>query len=232
MRIGDSYRPLRDVVCDELRDQILRGDHASGTHLVEDHLARRLGVSRNPVREALRMLEAEGFVELIPRKGAVVARLSDSEVVEIFEVRMALEALAAELAAERADHNGVDELLRILDAARVALDRDDRGAVLDFNTAFHEYVLDLAGNGYLCDVMQGLRGRMQWIFSRTSSVSRGRDSLDEHLELARAIQTGDTKRAAKLARYHVEQAARTYWGTVEYPRLAAGHDDEQEAPNG
>lgn len=215
MSIGDNYRPLRDVVCDELRDQIIRGDHAPGAHLVEDHLAQALGVSRNPVREALRVLEAEGFVELIPRKGAVVAKLSNAEVAEIFEVRTALEALAAELAAGKADADGVRELLRILDLARDALDRDDRGAVVDLNTAFHEHVLDLAGNGYLRDVMQRIRGRMQWIFSRTASGNRGRESLDEHLDLARSIETGDSTRAAELARQHVEHAARTYWDAVD-----------------
>lgn len=215
MSIGDSYRPLRDVVCDELRDQIIRGDHRPGAHLVEDHLAQDLGVSRNPVREALRVLEAEGFVDLIPRKGAVVAQLSKDEVAEIFEVRMALEALAAELAAKKADPDGVAELGRILETAREALDRKDHGAVVDLNTAFHEHVMDLAGNGYLRGVMQRLRSRMQWIFSRTASGGRGRQSLDEHLELVRAIEVGDATRAGNLARNHVEQAARTYWDALE-----------------
>lgn len=211
MAIGDRHRPLRDVVCDEIRARIIRGEHAPGEHLVEDRLATELGVSRNPVREALRVLEAEGFVQMIPRKGALVATLSDDEVRDIFEVRIALEGLAARLAARHADESDVSGLLEAIDDAEDALRSGDQGALVELNSRYHEGILDLSGNGYLHEVMMRLRGRTQWIFSRTAGSIRGQHSLKEHRELADAIRSGDEELAARLAREHVEAAAESYW---------------------
>ncbi len=97
--LGEAHLPLRSVVQDELRRMILSGELPPGSRLVEDRLAERLGVSRNPVREAIRVLSAEGFVEVLPRRGAVVASMGQAEVAELFDARMALETLAARLAA-------------------------------------------------------------------------------------------------------------------------------------
>jgi DNA-binding GntR family transcriptional regulator len=209
--LGRDHRPLRDIVCDELRTQIIAGEFPPGSHLVEDRLAKDLGVSRNPVREALRVLEAEGFIDMIPRRGAVVATLSDVEVRDIFDVRMSLEQLAGQLAARRADKSDVDELRRILAEAQAALGRDDAAALTELNAEFHEQVLVVAGNGYLREVMLQLRGRMKWIFSRTAGSARGQHSLDEHSQLADAIERGDEEVAAKLALQHVQAAAESYW---------------------
>src|SRR3569833_1070557 len=95
--LGAQHLPLRDVVTAELRRLILQGELLPGERLVEDRLAERLGVSRNPVREAIRVLAAEGFVEVTPRRGAAVSRLSPEEAEELFDVRMALEGLSARL---------------------------------------------------------------------------------------------------------------------------------------
>lgn len=211
MSLGRDHRPLRDIVCDELRAQIVNGDYPPGAHLVEDRLAKELGVSRNPVREALRVLQAEGFIDMIPRRGAVVATLSDVEVRDIFDVRMALERLAAQLAARRADKQDVDELRRILADAQEALAKDDAATLTELNAEFHEQILIVSGNGYLRDVMLQLRGRMKWIFSRTASSPRGQHSLDEHVQLADAIERGDEDTAADLALHHVRAAANSYW---------------------
>lgn len=215
MSLGRDHRPLRDIVCDELRTQIIAGDYPPGAHLVEDRLAKELGVSRNPVREALRVLQAEGFIDMIPRRGAVVATLSDVEVRDIFDVRMALERLAAQLAARRADKEDVDELRRILAEAEAALSQDDAAALTELNAEFHEQVLIVSGNGYLRDVMLQLRGRMKWIFSRTAGSPRGQHSLDEHVQLADAIERGDEDAAAELALRHVRAAADSYWSARE-----------------
>jgi DNA-binding GntR family transcriptional regulator len=209
--LGQDHRPLRDIVCDELRSRVISGDYPPGSHLVEDRLARDLGVSRNPVREALRVLQAEGFIDMIPRRGAVVATLSDDEVRDIFEVRMALERLAAQLAARRAGPQDVGELRRILLRAQEALGEDDAPTLTDLNTEFHELVLEISGNGYLRDVMLQLRGRMKWIFSRTAGSARGQHSLDEHVQLSDAIEAGEEDAAADLAVRHVRAAADSYW---------------------
>src|SRR5205823_4539741 len=101
MTLGETHRPLRDVVCDAIREEILAGGHPPGSRLVEWRLAEDLGVSRNPVREALRVLEAEGYVTMVPRRGALVSTIGPTEAEEIFDVRLALEGLVARLAARK-----------------------------------------------------------------------------------------------------------------------------------
>ena len=99
MTIGTRHQPLRTLVCDELRRLIITGELSPGTRLVEDRLALRLAVSRNHVREALQTLATEGFVAITPRRGAVVAQITGEQAEELFDVRMALESLAARTAA-------------------------------------------------------------------------------------------------------------------------------------
>lgn len=210
MNLGATHRPLRDIVCDEIREQIVRGQHLPGMRLVEDRLANDLGVSRSPVREALRVLEVEGYVDMIPRKGVVVATLSMDEAAEIFEVRIALESLAARLAARKATDVAAAGLRAVIADAERAHDRRDVGTLALLNTQFHQLVLDLAGNGYLCDVMIPLRGRMQWIFSQTAGGDRGFHSLSEHRELAKAIADHDEDGAARSAAAHVRRAQASY----------------------
>lgn len=217
--IGDRHRPLRDIVCDEIRAQIVSGVHPPGTHMVEDRLAKDLGVSRNPVREALRVLEAERFVRMVPRRGAVVASPSEQDVREIFEVRTALEALAARLAARKCSADDRAVFADILARARRALDVGDAVELTALNTAFHEHVMTVAGNAYLKEVMLGMRNRMQWIFSQTAGSVRGQHSLEEHVRLADAIVAGQEESAVELAVAHVTAAAETYWAARE--RLSA-----------
>lgn len=207
--VGDVYRPLRDVVCDAIRLQIINGDHAPGARLVEDRLAEDLGVSRNPVREALRVLQAEGFVEMIPRRGAVVSMLSVREVEEIFEVRSALDGLAARLASRKCGPEQQAALDGILKETLAAVRSSERTKLSVLNTTFHGLVVDIADNSCLRDLWLPLRGRMQWIFSRTV-VQRGHGSYEEHFELAEAIVTHDEDRAALLAREHIDAARRSY----------------------
>lgn len=221
LRLGDGYRPLRDVVCDTIRDQIMNGVHTPGTRLVEDRLAAELGVSRNPVREALRVLEAEGFVEMIPRRGAVVAALSDREVEEIFEVRRALEGLAARLAARKCDARGKAAFKQVLAESRQAVRNPEPAELAALNTRFHELVVDIADNGHLRGVIVPLRGRMQWIFTRTVGA-RAKDSLGEHVELAEAIIAHDEDRAAELAQAHIGLAQLSYLD--ERKQVAATND--------
>ena len=211
--VGADHRPLRDIVCDAIRDRITAGEHLPGERLIEDRLAEELGVSRNPVREALRVLEVEGFVELVPRRGAMVATLSPDVVAEIFEVRSALEALAARLAARRTTPAQSAQLARILQDSDGALERDDLRRLPALNTRFHQMVLEIAGNTLLAETMMPLRGRMQWIFSRTVR-GRAPRSLAEHRALAEAIADHDEERAAVLAAAHVAAAHNTYWRTV------------------
>jgi DNA-binding GntR family transcriptional regulator len=207
--LGSTHRPLRDVVTAELRRLILQGELMPGERLVEDRLAARLGVSRNPVREAIRVLAAEGFVEVTPRRGAAVARLSPDEAEELFDVRVALEGLSARLSARKVTPETADRLRAVLDSARLAVDEGRLGDVADLNTAFHAAVADLAGNAYLSLVVGPMLRRAQWLFQQTAK-HRAPHSWTEHLSLYEAIAAGDERAAEARAIAHVEAARRSY----------------------
>ncbi|GLY73512.1 GntR family transcriptional regulator [Actinoallomurus iriomotensis] len=207
--LGSTHRPLRDVVTAELRRLILQGELMPGERLVEDRLAARLGVSRNPVREAIRVLAAEGFVEVTPRRGAAVARLSPDEAEELFDVRVALEGLSARLSARKVTPETADRLRAVLDSARLAVDEGRLGDVADLNTAFHAAVADLAGNAYLSLMVGPMLRRAQWLFQQTAK-HRAPHSWTEHLSLYEAIAAGDERAAEDRAIAHVEAARRSY----------------------
>ncbi len=139
--LGAQHLPLRDQVLEALRAAIINGDYPPGERLTEDRLALDFGVSRNPVREALRVAETEGFVVILPRRGAVVAMPSPTAVADIFAVRERLEPLAARLAAERAGEEGVASLREMLEQARVATEADDLARVAELNSALHLRIL-------------------------------------------------------------------------------------------
>lgn len=204
--VGDAHRPLRDVVCNEIRGQIIVGRYAPGSRLIEDRLAKELGVSRNPVRESLRVLETEGFVEMIPRRGAVVASITPDEAADIFEVRRSLEALAARLAVRRGDDTDVAELRVVVHNAWSAVEASDLQQLTLLNTRFHELVHCMARNGYLRDAMSALRNRMQWIFTQGTTEDRAAESVREHEILLDAIANRDEEKAAALVEAHIDAA--------------------------
>jgi DNA-binding GntR family transcriptional regulator len=205
--IGAEHLPLRDQVLNALRDAIIDGDYAAGERLTEDRLAADFGVSRNPVREALRVAETEGFVEILPRRGAVVASLDDTAITDLFAVRERLEPLAARLAAERADPAGVAALRGLLDQAREATEREDLVKVAELNSALHVHILELSGNPRLTSIAKGLYLHVQWVF-RLGAARRAPHSWQEHIQLVEAIESGDPDRAEATARAHVDAAAR------------------------
>jgi len=203
------HQPLRSLVCEELRRLVITGEFAPGTRMVEDRLAARLGVSRNPVREALQALAGEGFVEILPRRGAVVAQLTPEQAEDLFDVRTALEPLAARLAARRRDDDGVERLREILRLARRATDAQELDLLASYNTDFHSLVVELSGNDYLGLLVAPMARRVQWVF-RTSAATRAPQSWTEHEELLRAIVAGDEEYAEAVARAHVAAARASY----------------------
>jgi DNA-binding GntR family transcriptional regulator len=203
--IGASHRPLRDKVVDELRRRIIDGAYEPGDRLTEERLADDFGVSRNPVREAIRVLEAEGFLIAQPRRGAVVASMSVQDVEDLFDVRVSLEALAAALAAERAGPSGAGILDKLLAKARTTRRMADLAAL---NTQFHAAICALSGNALLAGLMESLHGRLQWVY-RQSAETRAAYSWAEHEEMAAAIRAGDAEAARHAARTHVLAARRS-----------------------
>ncbi|WP_162529241.1 GntR family transcriptional regulator [Segeticoccus rhizosphaerae] len=198
--------PLRDQVLVELRRRIVDGDYKPGDRLTEDRLAEDFGVSRNPVREALRVVESEGFVTMVPRRGTFVAYPDESMIKDIFTVRARLEPLAARLAAERRTVKDSIGLRSLLDAARRATDESDFPRVAELNSQLHLRVLEISGNRWLSSISLSLYLHVQWIF-RIGAPDRAPHSWAEHIRLVDAIEAGDGARAEAAALAHVEAAS-------------------------
>ncbi|WP_326836691.1 GntR family transcriptional regulator [Amycolatopsis rhabdoformis] len=203
MTTTDDRQPLaatRQRVREELRERILSGLLKPGDRLVERELAEGLGVSRVPVREAIRSLEAEGFVVVESPRRVVVRTLSRVDVEELFDVREALESLAAGLAASRAGKPELRRLERLLaDAARAAA-RGDAARTAVLNSRFHDEIVAIAGNGLLTTLIEPLEGRLRWLTSQNEHWS---DLHEEHHGLVAAIASGDAARAKAFAADHV-----------------------------
>jgi DNA-binding GntR family transcriptional regulator len=204
--IGADHIALREQVLSELRRRIVDGDYAQGERLTENRLADDFGVSRNPVREALRVVESEGFVEILPRRGAVVATLDDTAIRDLFAVRKQLETLAAGLAAERATEDDVARLRALLAEANAATDAEDFARVAELNSALHVAVIDISGNRWLASLSSAMYHHVHWVF-RVGAAQRAPHSWEEHIRLVDAIAAGDAEAAVAAANAHIEAAA-------------------------
>ena len=217
--LGGQHAPLRDLVAQEIRRAILDGRYRPGQRLVEDRLARDFGVSRNPVREALRALASEGLIDVTARRGAAVAALGPEAAHEMVEVRAALEGLNARLAARRQDSATLARLQDILrrGAESARSGRADR--LVEWNGRFHDALAAAGSNKVLGDLMRSLRERTSSFFA---PMSRGRaeQSWAEHAEILRAVIAGDEDLACLLATRHVLGAGTDYLRGLEAPSPA------------
>jgi DNA-binding GntR family transcriptional regulator len=212
----------RQRVRDELRERILTGRLRPGDRLVERELAEDLGVSRVPVREAIRSLEAEGFLVEQSARRIVVRQLARVDVEELFDVREALEGLAAGRAAERAGAPELKRLERVLADAARATARGDAARITVLNSRFHDEIVAIAGNTLLTTMLQPLQGRLRWL---TSQNEHWAELLDEHRRLYEAIASGDADRAHTEAVEHVrvnrEVTLKSLFGT-DQAEIVAG----------
>lgn len=203
----DNYKPLREMVFETLREAIINGRLEPGERLMEIQLAEEMGVSRTPVREAIRKLELEGFVVMIPRKGAYVAGISLKDIADVFEVRAALEALAAGLAAERITEQELDELERYLIEISELRESKDLNAIVEKDAKFHDVIYRASRNERLVQIVTHLQEQIYRF--RTASLAqpgRTRNALEEHKQLVEAISERNVELAQKLAHEHIENA--------------------------
>jgi DNA-binding GntR family transcriptional regulator len=201
--------PLRQSVYDALIDLIVGGELPPGQHMVETDLARQLGVSRQPIREALHRMEAEGWVDLRPSQGAFVHVPTDSEVDNLLDVRALLEAETARLAARGPSQAQVARLREICREGQAAADTDDFGEAVTVNSVFHAEVAAIGGNAVLAELADIVGRRVQWYY-RLVAPERGHGSWTEHGELIDAIEQHDAERAESVARKHTERTRAAY----------------------
>jgi DNA-binding GntR family transcriptional regulator len=204
--LGKLHSPLTQLVASKLRERILSGAVAGGDRLVEGKLSEELGVSRVPVREALRQLAAEGLVSIEPRRGASVISYNEEQVRELVEVRATLEALNAKLAAKRHDELTIADLKSILDEGVRVAGSADSLTLMRLNERFHEALANVAANSVLRDIMRSLRERTALLFAPMNK-GRSQQNWQEHAAILRAVINGDAEMASFLAARHVYSAA-------------------------
>ncbi|MFC4561035.1 GntR family transcriptional regulator [Nocardiopsis mangrovi] len=201
--------PLRDSVYETLLELITRRRLPPGRHLVENELAEQLGVSRQPVREALQRLSNEGWVDLRPGYGAFVHRPSENEAEQLLAMRTLLETEAARLAAVEAGAEGTARLRELWRVGVEGLERDDTDAMVDANADLHRVITELSGNEVLAGLAGQVARRVRWYHGLVVR-RRGREAWDEHARIIDAIEAGDQDEAARLMREHTDTTRRVY----------------------
>lgn len=222
----DRPVPLRERVYQAMQELIISRQLAPGQHLVESELAEMLGVSRQPIREALQLLNSEGWVELRPGYGAFVHAPADTEVDQLLAVRSVLEGESARLAAQHAGAEGVARLRQICGDGEAALAADDIDGMVAANAELHRAVTELSGNQVLLDFVMQVDRRVRWYYMPIAR-QRGKESWQEHARLIDAIDKGDADRAARIMREHTERTRQSY---LEERRNRVDVEEQQPVP--
>ncbi|GLY82036.1 GntR family transcriptional regulator [Actinoallomurus iriomotensis] len=201
--------PLREGVYEALLELIVTRVLKPGQHLVESDLATRLGISRQPVREALQRLSTEGWVDLRPAQGAFVHTPTEEEADQLLAVRSLLEAESARLAAANVTPEAIARLREICERGVAALDADEVDAVVAANAELHAAIVELAGNKVLAELAAQVDRRVRWYYTPVAR-QRGPESWTEHAALIDALAAHDGERAAQIMREHTEHTRRSY----------------------
>ena len=200
----NEYLPLRDVVFNTLRQAILKGELKPGERLMEIALAERLGVSRTPIREAMRKLEQEGLVVMIPRRGAQVANITEKDLNDVLEVRIALENVAIEKACARMTE---EEMRRLWLAAKEFEHTIAEGNLVklaEADVAFHEVIYQASDNKRLIQVLNNMREQIyRYRVEYIKNTERRKMLHDEHETLIQRIEEGNVEVAVNCIRQHI-----------------------------
>jgi DNA-binding GntR family transcriptional regulator len=201
--------PLRQAVYDAIIELIVNGTLEPGRHLVESELAEYLGVSRQPVREALQRLQTDGWVDLRPGQGAFVHTPTKDEADQLLSVRAVLETYAAKLAAERATSKDVEHLWKLQQDGLDALAKEDTEGLVRANSVLHRQITAVGGNAVLADHIELVERRVQWYYHPIAQP-RGHDAWNEHAELIKAIAAQDAELAGTIMARHTERTRQVY----------------------
>jgi DNA-binding GntR family transcriptional regulator len=201
--------PLRQAVTDVIADMIINGELRPGEHLVEQELAAQLGVSRQPVREALQRLHGEGWVDLRPALGAFVHSPTSEEADQLLAARTLLEAESARLAAQNATPELVEQLWKLQATGETALAEDDEAGMVAANAALHAQILSMSANKIIAELIGLVDRRVRWYY-RPIARARGQEAWDEHRELIEVIASRNGRKAGDLMRKHTERTRKIY----------------------
>ena len=201
----DSYLPLRDVVFNTLRNAILRGDLKPGERLMEMHLANKLGVSRTPIREAIRMLEQEGLAVTIPRKGAQVAKMTEKDLQDVLEIRDALDELAVSMACQRMTLELLLELKESMKDFEIATRSGAVRKIVEADEAFHNVIYRMADNPKLETIVNNMREQTyRYRYEYVKGNSTYNQLIDEHAKIIAGFEKKDSEYVKAIMHTHLE----------------------------
>ena len=202
-------KTIRKRIYEYLREQLLNGEIAPLEHLIEAKIAKEIGTSRTPVREALHSLELEGLIESIPRVGYVVKPINEQEVGEICEIRMAIEGVAARWAIEKAHKKLIEELKKNISISDEKVSKGDVKAFVDMDAQFHEIISKFSGSKRLRELAQTLRRHMlRYRIQSIYSVDNVLRAIDGHKGILRAIGKRNLEEVNRTIQHHMEQSKR------------------------
>lgn len=202
---AEEFLPLRDVVFKKLRRAILLEELKAGERLPEIRLADKLGVSRTPIREAIRKLELEGLVIMAPRRGAIVAQINEKNLKDVLEVRRVLDMLSAGLACERIDEEGKKALNLACREFEKAVKSGDLREIAQKDVALHNIIIEATGNVTLQQMLENLAEQMyRYRVKYLKDDSQYGALVKEHQAIYESIVRGDRETAARLAREHID----------------------------
>ena len=201
----DELLPLRDVVFKKLRKAILTGNLKPGERLMEIHLAEKLGVSRTPIREAIRKLELEGLVQMIPRRGAVVTEITEKSMKDVLEVRRALDVLSVELACDRITGEEKEMLRKACQDFEDATKTGNLKEIAEQDVAFHDIIVEATRNSKLIQILHNLSEQMfRYRFEYIKDTSNYEKLVEEHRLIYESIVRKDQKAASEIAKIHID----------------------------
>lgn len=216
----NEYLPLRDVVFNTLRQAILRGELKPGERLMEIQLANKLGVSRTPIREALRKLELEGLVNMVPRKGAEVADITEKSLRDVLEVRKALEELSVQLACEKITEEEIEKLKRVAERFKDTLDDQDVTKIAEADVAFHDVIYTATDNQKLILLLNNLREQMyRYRVEYLKKEEAYPQLIAEHEELIDNISKRNKEEATRIMCEHIDNQVATVINVIHTKKV-------------
>ncbi len=198
-----KHKTLREQIASSLRESIIRRELRPGQKLTEPELAVRLGISRTPIREAFRQLESEGFLTVIPRRGAVVSTITAKEIEDFYELRSLLEGYAARMAVEKISDGDIDKMKKINQKLEELAEKEQVEGFFAKNDEFHNCFLELCGNSKLVEIRNSMVKRFLGFRMATLSLpGRLIESVNQHRKIIKALEHRDGKLAEAVVREH------------------------------
>ena len=204
----DAYLPLRDVVFNTLREAILKGELKPGERLMELQLAAKLGVSRTPIREAIRMLEQEGLAVTIPRKGAEVAKMTEKDMEDVLQIREALDELAAKIACEQITEEQLNDLVNAMHEFEATTQTGNLKRIAEMDVKFHDIIYQSTGNPKLVNMLNNLREQMyRYRVEYLKDEKNYPTLLKEDKEIVEGMIAKNKEKVSEVMHQHVKNQA-------------------------